>query len=112
MDLQAFLGCAYRTTRIVIGASFLKNELYDRVGWDTREMAIERYRDPTQTHFAKKIVTYLQANREERHIRELGSRISATTVTRSAARVERMLAIAKSVTNGRGLNMACPRRWS
>jgi hypothetical protein len=29
MDLQAFLGCAYRTTRIVIGAAFLKNELCD-----------------------------------------------------------------------------------
>jgi hypothetical protein len=72
-------------------------------------MAFERYRDPTQTHFAKKIVTYLQANREERHIREFGiPNFCVTTVRRSEARVERMLDIVKSVANGRGSNMPCP----
>jgi hypothetical protein len=69
-------------------------------------MAIERRRDLSQTHFAKKIATYLQANREERHVKDLGiPNFRVTTVTSTPARVERMLEIVNAMTDGRESNI-------
>ncbi len=81
-------------------------ESYFMLEWDTGEMAIERYRDLTQTHFAKKIATYLQASREGKHIHELGiPNFRVTTVTRTPARAEKMLEIVDKMTDGRGSNI-------
>lgn len=83
-----------------------EEESYFMLEWDTGEMAIERRRDLTQTHFAKKIATYLQASREERHVQELGiPNFRVTTVTSTPARVERMLQIVNAMTDGRGSNI-------
>lgn len=83
-----------------------EDESYFMLEWDTGEMAIERYRDPTQTHFAKKIVTYLHASREEKHVHELGiPNFRVTTVTSTPARVEKMLQIVNAMTDGRGSNI-------
>jgi hypothetical protein len=74
-----------------------EEEGYFMLDRDTGEMAIERHRDPTQTHFAKKIATYLRVNREERHVRDLGiPNFRVTTVTSSAARVQRMRSLRKA----------------
>lgn len=83
-----------------------EEESYFMLEWDTGEMAIERLRDLTQTHFAKKIATYLQASRDERHVQQLGiPNFRVTTVTSTPARVEKMLEIVRAMTDGRGSNI-------
>jgi hypothetical protein len=83
-----------------------EEESYFMLEWDTGEMAIERRRDLTQTHFAKKIATYLQANCEERRVRDLGlPNFRVTTVTSTPARLEKMLEIVNAMTDSRGTNL-------
>src|SRR5262249_28100153 len=39
---------------------------------DRREMPVERYRNAQRTYFAKKMLAYYQANRQQRHVHDLG----------------------------------------
>ncbi len=47
-------------------------ENYFMVEIDRGEMPVERYKNVNRTYFAKKMLTYLEANRQERHVHDLG----------------------------------------
>src|SRR6516164_1691711 len=69
---------------------------------DRGEMPVERYRNAQRTYFAKKMLTYYEANRQQRHVHDLGiENFRVLTVTTSADRVERMLAALNGITEGR-----------
>ena len=58
------------------------------------------------TYFAKKMLTYYEANRQQRHVHDLGLKnFRVLTVTTTKERVERMLAALDAITEGRGSNM-------
>jgi hypothetical protein len=70
---------------------------------DRGEMPVERYRNTYRTYFAKKIATYYEANRQERHVHELGiSNFRVLTVTTDRARIDKMLSALQVVTAGKG----------
>jgi hypothetical protein len=69
-------------------------------------MPVERYKSAYRTYFAKKMLTYYEANRQQRHVHDLGiDNFRVLTVTTSDERVERMLAALDAITEGRGSNM-------
>src|SRR5712675_1496896 len=73
---------------------------------DRGEMPVERYKNAQRTYFAKKMLTYYEANRQHRHIHDLGlHNFRVLTVTTTSKRVERMLAALNGITEGRGSNM-------
>jgi hypothetical protein len=81
-------------------------ENYFMVEIDRGEMPVERYKNVNRTYFAKKILTYYEVNRQQRHVHDLGLRnFRVLTVTTTPARVEKMLAALQSMTDGRGSNM-------
>jgi hypothetical protein len=73
---------------------------------DRGEMPIERYKSARQTYFAKKMMTYYEANRQQRHVHDLGIKnFRVLTVTTTPARVDKMLTALRTITDGRGSNM-------
>jgi hypothetical protein len=73
---------------------------------DRGEMPVERYRNAQRTYFAKKMLTYYEANRQQRHVHDLGiENFRVLTVTTTNERVERMLSALNGITEGRGSNM-------
>jgi hypothetical protein len=73
---------------------------------DRGEMPVERYKNAQRTYFAKKMLTYYEANRQQRHVHDLGiENFRVLTVTTTSERVERMLAALNGITEGRGSNM-------
>jgi hypothetical protein len=59
---------------------------------DRGEMPVERYKNAQRTYFAKKMLTYYEANRQQRHVHDLGIKnFRVLTVTTTPERVERML---------------------
>jgi hypothetical protein len=71
-----------------------------------RGMTIERYKDVSQTYVGKKFLTYLQANREQRHVKDLGiENFRVTTVTTTPERVEKMIDVVEAITGGTGSNI-------
>ncbi len=69
-------------------------------------MPVERYKNAQPTYFAKKMLTYYQANRQQRHVHDLGiANFRVLTVTTTSERVERMLSALNGITEGRGSNM-------
>ena len=73
---------------------------------DRGEMPVVRRKSKDQTYFAKKMMTYHEANRVGEHVRELGiPNFRVATVTTSPERVEQMIEAQKEITNGRGSNM-------
>ena len=83
-----------------------ESESYFMVEIDRGEMPVERFRNQYRTYFAKKIVTYLEANRQERHVYDLGiENFRVLTVTTDGPRVEKMQSALRTVTDGRGSNM-------
>jgi hypothetical protein len=55
-------------------------------------MPIERYNDLYRTYFAKKLLTYYEASRQQQYIHSLGiSPFRVATVTTTADRVDQML---------------------
>src|SRR5947209_11290648 len=69
-------------------------------------MAIERYKNLNRPYFAKKMPTYYEANRQQRHVHDLGiENFRVLTVTTTPERVEKMLNALRSITDGRGSNM-------
>jgi hypothetical protein len=70
------------------------------------EMPVERYKNLNGTYFAKKMLTYYEANRQQRHVHDLGiGNFRVLAVTTTAQRIERMLAALKGITYGKGSNM-------
>jgi Replication-relaxation len=106
------LGGALRRNAVVPDALFglrfnnEEEESYFMLEIDRGEMPVERYRNAQRTYFAKKMLTYYEANRQRRHVHDLGiENFRVLTVTTNAERVERMLAALEGLTGGRGSNM-------
>jgi len=73
---------------------------------DRGEMPIERYSDLYRTYFAKKILTYYEASRQQQHTHYLGiSNFRVVTVTTTPERVEQMLGALNRIMEGRGSSM-------
>ena len=69
-------------------------------------MPVERYKDLYRTHFAKKLLTYYEASRQQRIMHDLGiANFRVATVTTTPERVEQMLEALKCITEGRGSSM-------
>ncbi len=73
---------------------------------DRGEMPVHRRKSKDQTYYAKKMLTYYEANRVGEHVRELGiPNFRVATVTTTPERVEQMIEAQKELTNGRGSNL-------
>jgi len=73
---------------------------------DRGEMPVHRRKSKDQTYYAKKLLTYYEANRVGEHVRELGvPNFRVATVTTTPERVEQMIEAQKEITDGRGSNM-------
>jgi DNA-binding transcriptional ArsR family regulator len=105
------LGGALRRNAVVPDALFglrfnEEEESYFMLEIDRGEMPVERYRNAQRTYFAKKMLTYYEANRQRRHVHDLGvENFRVLTVTTTRERVERMLAALDGITSGRGSNI-------
>jgi protein involved in plasmid replication-relaxation len=83
-----------------------EEESYFMLEIDRGEMPVERYRNAQRTYFAKKMLTYYEANQQRRHAHDLGiENFRVLTVTTSRERVERMLSALEGLTGGGGSNM-------
>src|ERR1700687_939901 len=83
-----------------------EEESYFMLEVDRGEMPIERYKNTQRTYFAKKMLTYYEANRQRRHLHDLGIKnFRVLTVTTDKARIEKMLDALNAVTSGKGSNM-------
>jgi DNA-binding transcriptional ArsR family regulator len=73
---------------------------------DRGEMPVERYANAQRTYFAKKMLTYYEANRQRRHVHDLGiENFRVLTVTTGKERIERMVKALEGITDRRGSNM-------
>jgi hypothetical protein len=73
---------------------------------DRGEMPVHRRKSKDQTYYAKKLLTYYEANRVGEHIRELGiPNFRVATVTTTPDRVEQMIEAQREMTGGRGSNL-------
>jgi len=73
---------------------------------DRGEMPVERFKNTQRTYFSKKMLTYYEANRQQRHIHDLGiDNFRVLTVTTDRRRVEKMLASLDMITEGKGSNI-------
>ena len=73
---------------------------------DRGEMPIHRRKNKDQTFFAKKMLTYLEANRVGEHVSELGiPNFRVATVTTTPARVQQMIEAQREISGGRGSNI-------
>src|SRR6202049_295430 len=83
-----------------------EEESYFILEIDRGEMPVERYKNAQRTYFSKKMMTYYEANRQQRHVHDLGIKnFRVLTVTTTRERVERMLAALDSLTDGGGSHM-------
>lgn len=83
-----------------------EKERFFMVEIDRGEMPIERYRNTQRTYFSKKILTYYEANRQQRHVHDLGiENFRVLTVTTDQRRIEKMLTALNAITDGRGSNI-------
>lgn len=83
-----------------------ERECFFMVEIDRGEMPIERYRNTQRTYFSKKMLTYYEANRQQRHVHDLGiENFRVLTVTTDQRRVENMLSSLNAITDGKGSNM-------
>ena len=83
-----------------------KKESYFMLEVDRGEMPVERYRNMHRTYFSKKMLTYYEASRQQRHVYDLGiENFRVLTVTTDRARIENMLTALNAITEGRGSNL-------
>ena len=83
-----------------------EEESYFMLEIDRGEMPVERYKNAQRTYFAKKMLTYYEANRQRRHVHDLGiENFRVLTVTTKETRVEQMLNALNGITNGKGSNI-------
>ena len=81
-------------------------ENYFMVEIDRGEMPVERYRNTYRTYFAKKMMTYYEASRQQRHVFDLGiENFRVLTITTDNSRIEKMLEALDVITGGRGSNI-------
>ena len=83
-----------------------EKESYFMLEIDRGEMPIERFKNMHRTYFAKKMLTYYEANRQQRHVYDLGiENFRVLTVTTDRARIEKMLEALSTITDGKGSNI-------
>ncbi len=83
-----------------------EKENYFMLEIDRGEMPVERYRNMHRTYFSKKMQTYYEANRQQRHVHDLGiENFRVLTVTTDKPRIENMLTALDAITDGRGSNI-------
>lgn len=83
-----------------------ETERYFMLEIDRGEMPVERFKNTYRTYFAKKMMTYLEANRQRRHVFELGIKnFRVLTVTTDIARINKMLDALSVITMKRGSNL-------
>ena len=83
-----------------------EEESYFALEIDRGEMPVERSHDLYRTYYAKKMLTYYEANRQQRYLHDLGiNAVRVATVTTTPERVEQMLEALKRITDGRGSSM-------
>jgi hypothetical protein len=83
-----------------------KSASYFMLERDRGEMPVHRRKSKDQTYYAKKLLTYHEANRAGEHTEELGiPNFRVLTVTTTPHRVAQMIDAQKEMTNGRGSNM-------
>ena len=83
-----------------------EEESYFMLEIDRGEMPIDRQRGLHSTYFTKKMLTYYEANRQQRHVCDLGlENFRVATVTTTAERVDKMLVALRTITEGTGSNM-------
>jgi hypothetical protein len=81
-------------------------ESYFMLEIDRGEMPVERFKNLNRTYFAKKMLTYYEANRQQRHVHDLGiENFRVATVTTTPERIEKMIEASRGITEGRGSNM-------
>jgi hypothetical protein len=69
-------------------------------------MPVERFKNAQGAYFFKKMMTYYEANRQQRHVHDLGIKnFRVLTVTTTKKRVDRMLTALDGITKGRGSNV-------
>jgi Replication-relaxation len=111
LEASIRIGGSLRTNAVVPDALFGlrfddESESYFMLEVDRGEMPVERYTNTYRTYFAKKILTYYEANRQRRHVNDLGlENFRVLTLTTTPERVERMLDAVQKITDGRGSNM-------
>ena len=67
-----------------------ETESYFMLEIDRGEMPIERYKNMQRTYFAKKMLTYYEANRQQRHVHDLGiENFRVLTVTTDGPRIKK-----------------------
>jgi hypothetical protein len=83
-----------------------EEESYFMLEIDRGEMPIERHSSLYRTHFAKKLLTYFEASRQQRYIHDLGIKnFRVAAVTTTPERVGKMLEALNRITEGRGSSM-------
>lgn len=83
-----------------------KVESYFMLEIDRGEMPVERYTNLYRTYFLKKLLTYYEANRQERHVYDLGiDNFRVLTVTTDRSRIDKMLEAQNAITGGKGSNI-------
>lgn len=105
------LGGALRTNTIIPDALFGlrfndEEESYFALEIDRGEMPVERSHDLYRTYYAKKMLTYYEASRQQRYLHDLGiNAVRVATVTTTPERIEQMLEALTDITDGRGSSM-------
>jgi DNA-binding transcriptional ArsR family regulator len=111
LEASIRIGSALKKNAVVPDALFgLKfndeKENYFMVEIDRGEMPVERFKNTHRTYFVKKMLTYYEASRQQRHVHELGiDNFRVLTVTTDRTRIEKMLAALNAITDGRGSNI-------
>ena len=83
-----------------------EEESYFMLEIDRGEMPIDRQKGLHSTYFAKKMLTYYEANQQRRHVCDLGlENFRVATVTTTAKRVDKMLTALRTITDSRGSSM-------
>ena len=83
-----------------------EEESYFMLEIDRGEMPVERYHDLHRTNYAKKMLTYYEASRQQRYFHDLGiNAVRVATVTTTLERVEQMIEALTHITDGRGSSM-------
>jgi protein involved in plasmid replication-relaxation len=73
---------------------------------DRGEMPVTRYRNQYGTYFAKKMATYLEASRQQKHVSDLGiPNFRVLVETTTMERVDQMIDAQRELTDGRGSNI-------
>ena len=111
LEASIRIGGALRKNAVVPDALFGlrfndEAESYFMLEVDRGEMPIERYKNMQRTYFAKKMLTYYEASRQQRHVHDLGIvNFRVLTVTTDRSRIEKMLEALDTITSSKGSNI-------